>query len=230
MPLDVHRLDYELENVTDRGSAEPSDQELEALPDLETVRSKVGRVVWIYPRPPISLHSVEDVPPASPKSKFPRFTQSTAPSLRIPLQERNQSWKRAEKGKPSARGGHKEGMVRARETVWEGRLRKGYGVWNPTGTSRSCISKPSKPPGVRRGRNNAPTRSSEPQKIKCAGHGFRRTTTALKKGIDVDLHANSRRDNVNHKRVTSPTIHPTKSLRKDRPLGVVKSKRSVQKA
>lgn len=131
MPLDVHRLDYELENVTDRGSAEPSDQELEALPDLETVRSKVGRVVWIYPRPPISLHSVEDVPPASPKSKFPRFTQSTAPSLRIPLQERNQSWKRAEKGKPSARGGHKEGMVRARETVWEGRLRKGYGVWNP---------------------------------------------------------------------------------------------------
>ncbi len=45
MPLDVQQLDRELENVTDRGSSEASDQEFERIPDLETIRSKVGRVV-----------------------------------------------------------------------------------------------------------------------------------------------------------------------------------------
>ena len=168
--------------------------------------------------------------PASLKSKFSAFTQSTAPSLWIPIQERNQSWKHAEKGKPNAREEHKKGMVRARETIWEGRLRKGYGVWNPTETSRSCILKASKPPGMSRGWYNVSACSSEPQKIECGGWDFSQTTTVLEEGIDMDLHVKSWRDIVDHKRMTSPTIHPTKTPRKGRPLGVVKSKRSVRKA
>lgn len=84
-------------------SIKSSDQELEALLNLETVCSKVKRVVWIYLWPPISLHLVEDVPSASLKSKFSMFTQSTVLSLQILLQEWNQSWKHTEKEKPSAK-------------------------------------------------------------------------------------------------------------------------------
>jgi len=230
MPLDIQQLDCELENMTDRGSSEPSDQELEAIPDLETVRSKVGRVVWIYPRQHISLRSVEGISPASPKLKLPTFTQSTAPSLRIPLQERNQAFQCAEKAKPRARGEHKEWMVRARKTVWEGRLRNDYGVSNCTGTSRSFISKFSKPPGVRKGRNIAATPSSAPQRKKSAGQGSRHTAAALAKGSGVDMQSTCRQDNLNHKSLTAPAIYPTKPLQRGRPLGVVKSKRSGRKA
>ena len=229
MPLDVQRLDRELENMTDRGSSERSDQDLEALPDLETVRSKVGRVVWIYPGQPILLRSVEGVPPASPQSKLPTLTQSTAPSLRIPLQERNQGWKRAEEGKPNAREVQREGMIRARETVWEGRLRNGCNAWNRTGSSRSFVASPSRRPGGRKGREVAPTRSSARRKDNCAGRSSRRTTAAEGKGNDVDLQTNRRQGNMIRKKATTPAIHPTKSLRRGKPLGVVKSRRSHQK-
>lgn len=228
IPLDVQRLDRELENMTDRGSSERSDQELEALPDLETVRSKVGRVVWVYPVQSVSLRSVDGIPPASPNSKMSTLTQRTAPSLRIPLQERNQGWKHAEEGKPYAGEVHREGMIRARDTVWEGRLRGRCDAWNHSGTSRSFVASPSIPPGGRKSRMLGPTRSSARRKEDCAGRGPRRTTAAM--GDDVDLQINRRRGNVIRQRVTTPAFHPTKTRQRGELLGVVKSRRSRRKA
>jgi len=216
MTLDVQRLTWELENITDCGSSEHSDKDCEAVPDLDTVRSTVGKVVWVY-------HPSHSVPEAglvvSPKSKPSTSAPNPVPPLRSPLRG-------PQEDSHSARSVDEVEITRARDTIWEGRLRN----LNRTQVSKPSLSTRVRPSGVKKRQHNMATGSSVRLGRRHGGQKPESTATASQKTDrlcsigDPEVNHRRGRNSVCRKTTRRKAVRGEKTLQMANHKGLVKGK------